>query len=144
MPDRIRLSRAKGWRLSEGAVNVARPGPLGNPFVVGKYGTRAQCVSAFAMLAAGYINLGTPHVEVEEQIALYRRIHRRLRDIAGHDIACWCAIDGQSCHGDVLLYLANGGNKAGLACFHVDPPRPGLFMLIGDLERAMPTKAVAA
>ena len=35
-PRRIRLSRARGWRLPENAVNVARPGPWGNPFVVGK------------------------------------------------------------------------------------------------------------
>jgi hypothetical protein len=35
MPRRIQLSRKKGWRLPDGAVSVARPGPLGNPFVIG-------------------------------------------------------------------------------------------------------------
>lgn len=33
-PQRIRLSRTAGWRLPAGAVNVARPGPFGNPFPV--------------------------------------------------------------------------------------------------------------
>lgn len=34
MPERIRLSRAKGWRKPEGAVAVARPSRWGNPFVL--------------------------------------------------------------------------------------------------------------
>lgn len=32
MPDRIRLSRAKGWRLPAGAVVVSRPSRWGNPW----------------------------------------------------------------------------------------------------------------
>lgn len=28
------------------------------------------------------------------------------RDLAGHDLACWCPLD-QPCHADVLLELAN-------------------------------------
>jgi hypothetical protein len=28
------------------------------------------------------------------------------RELAGHDLACWCPLD-QSCHGDVWLELAN-------------------------------------
>lgn len=33
-PKRIQLRRARGWRLPEGAINCARPGPYGNPFRV--------------------------------------------------------------------------------------------------------------
>lgn len=32
MPERIQLSRAKGWRLPPNTVRVTRPGPWGNPF----------------------------------------------------------------------------------------------------------------
>lgn len=32
MPERIQLSRRKGWRLPPGAVSVARPTKWGNPF----------------------------------------------------------------------------------------------------------------
>lgn len=32
LPKRIRLSRAKGWRKSEGAIVVSRPSKWGNPF----------------------------------------------------------------------------------------------------------------
>jgi hypothetical protein len=30
------------------------------------------------------------------------------RDLAGADVACWCA-QGGTCHGDPLLAVANGG-----------------------------------
>ena len=34
-PQRIQLSRAKGWRMPADTVSVARPGKWGNPFRVG-------------------------------------------------------------------------------------------------------------
>lgn len=34
MPERVQLSRAKGWRMPPNTVKVCRPGPWGNPFVV--------------------------------------------------------------------------------------------------------------
>jgi hypothetical protein len=37
------------------AINAARPGPLGNPFVVGQDGDRAECVRLFQVLLGGYI-----------------------------------------------------------------------------------------
>lgn len=39
MPDRITLSRAKGWRKPEGAIVVARPSIWGNPWGIGTPGT---------------------------------------------------------------------------------------------------------
>ena len=30
----------------------------------------------------------------------------RLPELRGHDLACWCPLDGP-CHADVLLELAN-------------------------------------
>lgn len=36
MPQRIQLSRRKGWRKPEGAIVVARPSRWGNPFRVGE------------------------------------------------------------------------------------------------------------
>lgn len=110
-PQRIRLSRAKGWRLPEGTVNVARadkhPSRFGNIWIVGKHGTRAQCAALYYQTARGFIDLGCRSPTIEEQLALHRRIKRNLADLAGHDIACWCALDGGACHGDVLLVLAN-------------------------------------
>lgn len=107
MTTRIKLSRARGWRKPEGTIVVARPGPWGNPFVVGKYGTAAECVAQFTLLAHGYLDLGTGTGPCDEQIRLARRIRDQIHELAGHDLACWCQI-GKPCHADVLLDLAAG------------------------------------
>ena len=135
-PRRIRLSRARGWRLPEGAVNVARPGKWGNPFVVGKDGTRLQCVAMFLQLARGFIDVGG-RVPVDEQLTLYRRIRRSIGELEGKDVACWCALDGEPCHGDVLLHLANGGGYLDrLVDRAIELPRVRIGMTAWDLERA--------
>jgi hypothetical protein len=107
LPRRIRLSRAKGWRLPDNAVNCARPGRWGNPFVVGKHGTRAQCVAMFWTLEQGFIAFSHDDPTVEQQLTLHRRIRRHVHELAGKDLACWCALDGEPCHADVLLLRAN-------------------------------------
>jgi hypothetical protein len=138
MPDRIRLSRARGWRLPENAVSVARPGRWGNPFIVGKDGTRLQCAGKFYVLARGFIALvDTP--DVETQLALYRRIRRRIADLQGKDLACWCALDGGACHADVLLCLANPGHPAPAwwPADGIDLGRPRVGMAASDLIKSM-------
>jgi hypothetical protein len=39
-------------------------------------------------------------------MAQYDEIWKRMDELAGHDLACWCPLD-QPCHADVLLELAN-------------------------------------
>jgi hypothetical protein len=134
MGERIRLSRAKGWRLPANAVNVARPGKWGNPFVVGTHGTREQCVAMFIQLVRGFIDLGGP-VDVDAQHTYYRRIRRSLDELKGRDLACWCALDGKPCHGDVLLHLANETPLPAWAKQSLDIGRVRLGMSVSDLER---------
>jgi len=85
-----------------GAVGITRQlGPWGNPHRVGK-----PC------RACG----GAVH-DLERALALHRehlRAHPELveaarRELAGKDLACWCA-PGQPCHGDTLLEVAGGGD----------------------------------
>jgi hypothetical protein len=45
-PKRIHRRRTKGWRMPEGAVNVGRPGPWGNPFQHGQYTALARVPAA--------------------------------------------------------------------------------------------------
>lgn len=134
MAERIRLSRAKGWRLPEGAVNVARPGKWGNPFVVGRDGTRAECVSKFINLACGFISLSS-NADVEEQRTMHRRIRRSINDLKGRDLACWCPLDGGPCHAEVLLVLANGRPLTELNRLTVEPKRISLGLMASDLDR---------
>lgn len=105
-PRRIRLSRASGWKLPENAVNVARPGPWGNPFVVGKDGTREDCVYLYKAMLAGQF-CATSTVSFDEMQKARRHVVDHLHELRGKDLACWCRLDGKPCHGDVLLELAN-------------------------------------
>lgn len=116
MPQRVRLSRAKGFSLQvayPGAINVARPGPLGNPFVVGRDGTRAECVSLYALLLGGFLCLSSGP-SIEEQKRASAAAWARREELRGRDLACWCAVDGKPCHADVLLALANEDHRSGL------------------------------
>jgi hypothetical protein len=91
-PQRIQLSRRRGWRKPSQAVVVARPTRWGNPFAIGADLTADEAVTLFRdALVEGYLD-----VDVDD-------VRRELR---GHDLACWCA-PGQTCHADVLLEVAN-------------------------------------
>ena len=74
--------------VPEGAVYVGRPSKWGNPFVIGKHGTRDQVVAKYRAYLLGNAQL----------IAA-------LPELAGKDLVCWCA--PCACHGDVLVQLAN-------------------------------------
>lgn len=82
-------------QVPDGAAYVGRqaPGlrrsPYANPFKIGRD----------AVDAAEAKQLYRLHAEVFDVATL-------RRDLAGHDLACWCALD-QPCHADVLLELAN-------------------------------------
>jgi hypothetical protein len=96
-PQRIQLRRMKDWRKPKGAIVVARPSKWGNPFLVGTPAnggnlTRTMAVEHFReALLDGRIQFTATAVR---------------RDLAGHDLACWCPLD-QPCHADVLLEFAN-------------------------------------
>lgn len=112
-PVRLRLSRANGFDLQAHslatnglpAINVARPGPWGNPFVVGKDGDRAECVELHKNLIAGMLCL-TTIPDVDTQLKHRGNVIRSLDSLTGHNLACWCSLDGP-CHGNTLLELAN-------------------------------------
>lgn len=96
-PQRITLSRAKGWKMPENTVVVARPSMWGNPFRVGDFGIpdQAAAVQRYGEWLDGRVVGPEPH--------LIDHIRTRLR---GKNLACWCK-PGQPCHADVLLELAN-------------------------------------
>lgn len=122
-PVRIQLSRAKGFNLQRvslalnglNAVNVARPGKWGNPFVVNHPGSvleqpmyAALAVQSFKVLlekAGGWssIPLPWPKGKIPAQFTTVEDVRRELR---GKNLACFCKLD-QPCHGDVLIELSN-------------------------------------
>jgi Domain of unknown function (DUF4326) len=113
MPDkpiRIQRRRAKGWRLPKNTVCVDRSTQWGNPFIVGRDGTRVECVKLYATLMAGYIAL-TCDAPPEAQQKHRDYVMQNLGELRGRNLACWCSLpavgENDVCHGAVLLTLAN-------------------------------------
>jgi len=104
-PTRVQLSRAKGWRMPPNTVKVDRTTQWGNPFVVGRHGTRAECVELFTKLMAGYVCMSTDNVS--EQLAYRVTAEQKRGSLVGRNLACWCPLD-KPCHADALLMVAAG------------------------------------
>lgn len=100
-PQRIQLRRAKGWRMPDNTVKVDRTTKWGNPFIVGKHGSQAECVKLFRYMLAGYWCLSRGP-GLEAQHAYVTMAKRDLHELQGRNLACWCRPD-QPCHADVLL-----------------------------------------
>jgi hypothetical protein len=109
-PKRIQLSRAKGWRMPENTVKVDRTTKWGNPFVVGKQGTRDRCVRSFRLLLGGFLCVSETRECAEAQMALHKLLvaekAKGFPSLRGKNLACWCPLDAP-CHADVLLEIAN-------------------------------------
>lgn len=111
MPKRVQMRRDRPWRQDHpDAVIVARPTRWGNPFRIGcRVGdgpllsagreilSNAAAVAAFRTM----LSLAPRNYPSEEEIRAA---------LAGRDLACWCPLD-QPCHADVLLEIANRGQK---------------------------------
>lgn len=104
-PQRIQLSRRKGWRMPPNTVKVDRSTKWGNPFKVGEDGTAADCVDFYRVLLARGVFL-TTKADPELQIKSRAVVESCLGELRGKNLACWCRKD-KPCHADVLLELAN-------------------------------------
>ena len=75
-----------------GGVNIMRPGPWGNPYVIGRDGTREEVIRKFEYALATGLN---------DQFKWMRENAHKLK---GHTLICCCK--PQACHGDILAALA--------------------------------------
>ena len=111
-PKRVQLSRTAGWRMPENTVKVDRTTKWGNPFVVGRDGTQAECVEAFGWLAGEEASIEAmarvlvPPEGLDATQKMLDALQADASPLRGKNLACWCALD-QPCHADVLLRLAN-------------------------------------
>lgn len=118
-PVRLRLSRAKGFDLQAHslalngleAVNVARPSVLGNPFIVGKHGTRAECVGWFIMSCDGLVMVSADELTCERSRTYRYIVAAETPRLRLKNLACWCALpkpgEPDICHAAVLLAWVN-------------------------------------
>lgn len=80
-------------KISEGAIYIGRPSKWGNPFVIGKDGSRAKVIAMYKFY-------------IESMPKLLESVRVELR---GKDLVCFCA--PLACHGDILLEIANKEDK---------------------------------
>jgi hypothetical protein len=71
------------------AVYIGRPSKWGNPFVIGKDGTRSEVIKKYE----AWIRNNPDLVEAAK------------RELKGKDLVCFCS--PKPCHGDVLMRIAN-------------------------------------
>lgn len=76
-------------RIPPDAVYVGRPSKWGNPFHIGKDGSRNVVIAKYAIWVEGMVN----------------RDLLNLEELRGKDLVCWCT--PLPCHADILLELAN-------------------------------------
>lgn len=88
MPIRIQRKRTKGWRMPENTVYVGRPTKWGNPHNISIYNDREKCIRLYRETMS----------QMLKQDA--------IKELRGKNLACSCP-EGQSCHADVLLEIAN-------------------------------------
>lgn len=110
MPERVQLSRKKGWRMPPNTVKVDRTTRFANPFVVGAQGNATECIYWLTLLHRGYQLISCSADCCERQQAYMKAILKEKNagypTLRGKNLACSCRSD-RPCHADVLLQLAN-------------------------------------
>jgi hypothetical protein len=107
-PVRVRLSRAKGWRMPPNTVKCDRSTSRGNPFA---HRDPAIAVRMFRCWLVGTLRTATIfdcRLAISGPLGHYRRdLRAELPHLRGKNLACWCRLD-QPCHADILLEISNG------------------------------------
>ncbi len=101
---RIQLRRSKGWRIPANTIKVDRSTRWGNPYKVGTVANHPKTGKPIAVTCKeDAIALFAMHLKVGEGAKLAVAARQELR---GKNLACWCE-EGDGCHADVLLAIAN-------------------------------------
>lgn len=69
-------------------IYIGRPSKWGNPFEIGKDGTRKEVIEKY-----------------EKWLRSNQKLMNDLHELRGKVLGCWCK--PHACHGDVLVRLAN-------------------------------------
>ena len=108
-PQRVQLSRAKGWRMPANTVKVDRTTMFGNPFSAEQHG-RSGAVRMYEL----WLDWNLPQGAYQDAHLAMLMTQRRLVLEAlpthkGKNLACWCPLpapgEADMCHAAVLLRL---------------------------------------
>lgn len=120
MPERVQLSRTRGWRKPPGMIVVSRPSRWGNPIKALDVGSQypslddrqvaTLIVRDFKVLAErghlGFPNWRHFGGERGPVAWTYPPVAEIREQLGGRDLGCWCPL-AMPCHADVLLRIAN-------------------------------------
>lgn len=106
MPQRIRLSRQKGWRMPAGTVKCDRSGRWGNPYRVGGRDQANKLVENGAHAKAAYRLHIDDMLEAEKLGVRMTYLEEMRAALRGRNLGCWCP-EGADCHVDVILEVVN-------------------------------------
>lgn len=84
-----RVLNKKKDSIPEGSVYIGRPSKWGNPFVIGRDGTRDEVVRKYELWLSRRPDL----------------LMAAKKELNGKNLVCFCA--PLACHGNVLLTVAN-------------------------------------
>lgn len=85
----MKVHNVKTGTAPADAVYIGRPSRFGNPFQIGRDGTRDEVIAKY-----------------REYIMARPTLQEAARsELRGKELVCWCA--PEACHGDVLLEIAN-------------------------------------
>jgi hypothetical protein len=85
---KVMNAKQVGKRATADRVYVGRPSKWGNPFVIGRDGSRDDVIAKY-------------RAWIVRQPELLAALH----ELRGKDLVCWCA--PERCHAEVLVELAN-------------------------------------
>ena len=115
LPQRIQLSRKRGWRMPDNTELVSRPSIFGNPFKPidpKNHDHACRSVEYYEKYLSGHEHgfdcgpsIGVAMTNIPEWDHR-REVIKLLPKLRGKNLACWCKA-GTPCHADVLLRLAN-------------------------------------
>jgi len=80
------------------AVYVGRPSKWGNPYIIGKDGTREEVIEKYRLWLGSILG-----AQLKGLISSHKQLS--LNELRGQDLVCWCS--PLPCHADILLELAN-------------------------------------
>lgn len=87
---RILTTKVVHCKKSKFDVYIGRPSIWGNPFEMGKDGTREEVIQKY-----------------RDWFLTQPDLQRRIGELKGKTLACWCS--PKACHGDVLKEYADAG-----------------------------------
>ena len=82
---------------------VGRPSVLGNPFTIGRHGTRDEVVAQYREWLWARMTYGTPQQQELDRLA-EKLIHDKSLTLV-----CWCA--PKTCHADVIANAIHWRNQ---------------------------------